>query len=355
MHVRRISVQNIRSHEQRAVDISESTTVLVGKNGAGKTSLLEAVYIALQGSSFKGADGEVLRHGAQWWRIDILFDDDTTRSVSYDPARPSGKKQFIVHDKKSYRLAPKDKYPVVLFEPEDLRLLHGSPVRRRAFIDHLLLQLDPSYSTTLRRYERALKQRNALLKHDTVSNDDVFAWNVTLSEYGAAIIERRIYAIELLNKTLSQQYNDIAQTGDDVEVHYSHTSIDNSAQKLLRELESKLAYDKAVKHTSVGPHRHDVMFRFNGSPALSVASRGEVRSIVLALKNIETTIIESLTGLSPIVLLDDVFSDLDEDRKYNISISKTSSQAIITATHSATRGHKHQSAEEITIKSVYDT
>lgn len=331
MYIRRISVQNIRCHTEKTVDMSDNTTVLIGKNGAGKTSLIEAVYAALQGTSFKGTDADMLQRDALWWRIDLLLDGDTVRTVTYNPSRLTGKKQFTVNDKKSARLTARDKYPVVLFEPEDLRLLHGSPARRRTFIDHLLLQLDPSYNTTLRRYERALKQRNALLKRDSIKSDDLFAWNVTLSEYGATIIERRIYAIELLNKTLSKQYNDIAQTGDDVEVHYSHTSIDNSAQKLLRELENKLTYDRAVKYTSVGPHRHDVVFTFNNSPALSVASRGEVRSIVLALKNIEIRIIEKLTGQTPVVLLDDVFSDLDDKRRSGVALFR-SSQVIITAT-----------------------
>ncbi len=330
MRIRRVAVQNIRCHEAKTVDLNDETTILVGNNGAGKTSIIESVYLALQGSSFKGSDADMLRRDAPWWRIDILLDDDTTRSVTFDPERPRGRKLFMVHDKKSYRLSPKDKYPVVLFEPEDLRLLHGSPSRRRSFIDHFLLQLDPTYSTTLRRYERALRQRNTLLKRDTVSASDLFVWNVTLSEHGAEIIERRIYAIELLNKTLSDNYNDIASTGDQVTVHYSHTSIDHSAQKLLGELEARLAYDKAVKYTSVGPHRHDVIFRFNDTPALSVASRGEVRSIMLALKRIEVEVITRLVGLEPIILLDDVFSDLDDGRKRNSIVHR--GQVIATAT-----------------------
>jgi DNA replication and repair protein RecF len=313
------------------INVDKKTTVITGMNGAGKTSLLEAIYIALRGTSFKGTDADVLLHDAPWWRIDIATDDDAGRSVLYDPSKQSGKKQFIVHEKKSYRLSPKDKYPVVLFEPEDLRLLHGSPSRRRDFIDRFLTQLNPTFATTLRKYDRALKQRNTLLKRDSTTNEDLFVWNVALSEYGAEIIEQRIYAVELINKELTNYYQSISHTNDTVSVHYSHTSIDNSVNKLLKELEKNITYDKAVKHTSVGPHRHDVLFRFNNSPALSVASRGEVRSIMLALKKIEVAIIEAIVGLSPIILLDDVYSELDEIRQKNI-LSLSDNQIIITTT-----------------------
>ena len=332
MKIRRLSVQNVRSHTEKIIELSPKTTVITGNNGVGKTTLLEAIYIALQGSSFKGVDKDILRYDAPWYRIDILLDDDTTRSVLFDPSRTSGKKRFIINNKTSYRMSLHDKYPVVLFEPEDLRLLHGSPSRRRQFIDHFITQIDPAYTTTLRKYERALKQRNTLLKKEDVTNEDLFVWNVALSEYGAKIVERRVYAIEMINKDLDDYYHTIADTNDHISAHYSDTFIDSLSQKLLHELENKLHYDKVVKHTSIGPHRHDVEFRFNDSPALSVASRGEVRTIMLALKNIEVQLIQKITTKQPIVLLDDVFSELDTSRQSRTILGQDS-QTIVSATH----------------------
>lgn len=331
MKIRRLSVQNVRSHNEKTIELSPQTTILTGSNGIGKTTLLEAIYIALQGSSFKGVDSDILAHNAPWYRIDVMTDEDMVRSVTFDPSRTSGKKRFIINEKISYRMSPRDKYPVVLFEPEDLRLLHGSPSRRRQFIDHFISQIDPTYSTTLRRYDRALKQRNTLLKRDTVTNEDLFVWNVALSEHGARIIEQRIYAVEMINKQLNDHYRDIAQTNDVISAHYSDTYIGDLSQKILRELEAKLSYDKAVKHTSVGPHRHDIIFRFNDSLALSVASRGEVRTILLALKRIETRLISDLTGQDPVILLDDVFSELDITRQSHIVLGENN-QTIITTT-----------------------
>lgn len=329
MKLRKLSVQHVRSHDSFSIDFTEHTTAITGKNGTGKTSLLEAIYIALQGSSFRDSDAYVLRHGETWWRIDIDDSEAARRTVSFDTTRSVRKKQFRINETVSYRLKPADKYPVVLFEPEDLRLLHGSPARRRTFIDRFISQLNPLYSESLRKYERALKQRNNLLKQPTVTADELFAWNVSLSEYGAYIIEQRIMFIEKIQSRLPDLYHQISDHRDDVSLHYSHTVIGNAKQRLLHELEQSTQRDSILGYTSVGPHRHDIVFDFNGGHALQVASRGENRSIVLALKFLEVDIISSLTEKNPIVLLDDVFSELDEDRQKRLMMS--SSQVILTS------------------------
>jgi DNA replication and repair protein RecF len=332
--ITKLNVQNIRTHDTFLLTLSPQVTLITGQNGSGKTSLIEAIYVALQGSSFKGSDSDILRHDQPWWRIDLHLSDDSTRVVKFDPSRPTGRKQFIIDGKTSYRLTPKYKYPVVLFEPDDLRLLHGSPTRRRQFIDRFISQLDPLYGTALRKYDRALKQRNNLLKTPSPTHDELFVWNVALSEYGAYIIEQRIHFIEQINQQLDTTYNMIAHSPDHVSVHYSHTTIDNTKQKLLGELHAHSQRDIILGYTSIGPHRHDVIFHYNNSPALSVASRGEVRSIVLALKFLEVEIIERITNQKPIVLLDDVFSELDEKRQTALMNNGLGAQLIIATTNS---------------------
>ena len=325
-----IRVQNIRTHRDFLVRIAPSVTVITGVNGAGKTSLIEALFVALQGSSFKSADKDIIRQGSSWYRIDVDYDDESTRIVKFDSEKALARKQFIVDGKTNYRLPQAHKYPVVLFEPDDLRLLGGSPTRRRQFIDRLVGQIDPQYSLALRRYERALKQRNALLKHLGVSDDALFAWNVSLSEYGAYIIKQRLYFIEEINKTLNAVYSTISGTSDLVSIRYSHPRVD-SQQKLLSDLHSHAERDKILGFTSAGPHRHDVLFDFNNANAVDVASRGEIRSIILALKFIEVHITEQMTDRKPIILLDDVFSELDEIRQKNLVTEFTNHQIIITS------------------------
>jgi len=341
--VTRLAIQNIRSHERYEVELSSGVTVITGSNGSGKTTLLESLYIALQGTSFKGSDSEVLKTDSPWWKIDILFNNQEKRTIKFDPSKTSGKKQFVIDSKTMYRMMPKNKYPVVLFEPEDLRLLHGSPSRRRQFIDRFITQLNPAYGVTLRKYERVLRQRNNLLKRFNTPNDELFAWDIALAEHGAYIIEQRIAFIEQINSRLNEAYHDIAQSHDEVSVHYSHTFMGDIKQRLLAELDARIDRDRMLGNTSVGPHRHDVIFEFNHLPALTVASRGEARTIVLALKFLEVDIIERLTGLKPLVLLDDVFSELDELRQKALSDTTREYQLVITSTHtlSTSREYTH--------------
>ena len=286
--------------------------------------------MALGGHSFKGTDSELLQRDAEWWRIDLKLDDQL-RTVKYQPAIPK-KKQFVIDDKINLRLPASSRYPTVLFEPEDLRLLHGSPSRRRQFIDRFAAQLVPDYGRVLRRYERALLQRNKLLKRQA-SAEELFAWNISLAKYGAQIIDIRVRLIERLNAGLQPTYDTIAQTKDAVSLHYSHTVIDHTEQKLLTELESRMERDQLLGFTSIGPHRHDVLFRFNDAPAIGSASRGEVRTIILALKFLEVDIVQEVTGLQPVVLLDDVLSELDDKRQSHLATKFQDHQIIMTSTN----------------------
>jgi DNA replication and repair protein RecF len=186
---------------------------------------------------------------------------------------------------------------------------------------------------SLRKYERALRQRNNLLKRFNTSPDELFAWDITLAEHGAYLIEQRIAFIEKINSQLNDAYHDIAESKDEVAVHYSHTFVGDIKQKLLAELHMHVDRDKMLGNTSVGPHRHDVIFELNHSPALSNASRGEVRTIVLALKFLEVDIIEQLSGLKPLILLDDVFSELDLARQKALSDRTREHQIVMTSTH----------------------
>lgn len=326
-----LRVQHVRTHDDYTLAVAPTVTLITGPNGSGKTSLIEALYVAFQGSSFKDGDGDVLARDAPWYRIDVTFDDGTVRTVKFDPNRQTGKKQFIFDGKTQYRLTHQHKQPVVLFEPEDLRLLSGSPTRRRQFIDRFISQLDPEYALSVRRYDRALKQRNTLLKRPGTTTDDLFAWNVSLSEYGAYIISQRIHFIGQLDQRLNAVYSEISQTDDKTTIRYSYTGSDALKQKLLSELHAHTERDKLLGFTSTGPHRHDVLFDFNETPALSTASRGEVRTIILALKFLEVAIIESLTNKKPIILLDDVFSELDGERQKTVVNQFTTHQTIVAS------------------------
>lgn len=329
--VSQIELKNFRVHDHKSINLSPQTTVITGSNGSGKTSLIEAIFLVLQGSSFKGTDRDILQVGKTWWRVDVKFDDGTKRQIKFDSEKATSRKQFNVDDKNFYRLPAKNRLPVVIFEPDDLRLLSGSPTRRRDFIDSFICQVNPEHQTTVNKYKRALTQRNNLLKKKGFSRDDVFVWDVAISEYGAEIIERRILFIEKLNNEINDLYRSVAKTDDTISLHYSHTYIGDIKQRLLKELNNNADKDQILGFTTVGPHRHDVIFNFNNSLALSVASRGEIRTIVIALKLLEVKLLESITKQKPIILLDDVFSELDVARQKEL-IKGNDYQTIITST-----------------------
>jgi DNA replication and repair protein RecF len=257
------------------------------------------------------------------------------------------KKKFKINEQNFSRLPQKNKIPVVLFEPEELRLVNGSPARRRKFLDQFIGQIDPMYQISLRRYEKALKQRNTLLKKPNSKKDDLFVWNIALSEHGSYITEKRIEFVNNINEKINDVYKSISGNQDKVNLSYSYNTGQNSQQKLFSELDNSFDKDKIIGTTSIGPHRHDLIFTFNKSPAKEISSRGEVRTIILALKFIEMEILESIYNDKPIILLDDVYGELDESRQKKLGNITRDHQVIITSAHSLDLETKHKT---ITLK-----
>jgi DNA replication and repair protein RecF len=336
MVITSIELQNFRSYGESRFDFSPTTTIITGANGSGKTNILEAVYVLARGSSFKGSYDDMLRFSSPWWRLDALF-GDAKRSIIYDPKSVVAKKQVIINNLKKQRMAANQKIPVVLFEPNDLRLLSGSPTRRRSYIDAFVAQFEPSYNSVVNRYDRALKQRNNILKQPHTS-DELFVWDMTLSELGATILAKRIEYVEFMNKFVSDVYSAIAGDKESVKLEYrlsgTTQQVERFQQWLLAQLDAAHERDKLLGFTSAGPHRDDIVFLLNEHNAANSASRGETRSIVLALKLLEVQQLFERSDTPPLFLLDDVFSELDQKRRATLAkISGKLAQTVITTTN----------------------
>lgn len=351
MILSQIFLYNFRSYKERQFEFSPSVNIIVGPNGVGKTNLLEAVYVLFQGKSFRDNDEALVNYLEDWWRLVGQIDDDQ-REVRFEK-RPNSQKQLVVNSSEKKRFTYRQQLPVVLFEPDDLLMVHDSPSARRYYIDNLLVKIDPSYNTTLKRYERALLQRNNLLKRsyrycDSLK-DAVFVWDVALAEYGSKIMEKRQKIVEVINQTLSEEYSRIADKKQDLRVVYlpsvSSTAPDSTA--IVQLLANKLPLDVERGITTAGPHRDDFGFVLNKQPAKQTASRGEVRTIVLALKQIELDLVERYNKTSPVFLLDDVFSELDKHRQKSV-FKKDKGQYIITS-------HTKGAIEGANILDIYET
>lgn len=328
MIIKNLKITNFRSHEFFELDCWKETTMISGENGGGKTSILEAIYEALRGKSFRATDKEILKHGTDFYRVELLYTNGEKVTAIYEK---DGKKTFLVGDKKTARLPRKYKYPVVLFEPSDLNLIDSSPSHKREYFDRSFSQLSETYSSALSKYNKALKQRNELLKEEYVSSDEVFSWNVMLARLGVEIWKCRENQVERINKRLTEVYRSIAENKDEAKLVLKRDTEVMSESGYLKELEKNFERDKILTHTSFGVHRDNYEFLFNGRMAEGSASRGEVRSIVVALKFIEADIILEITGKAPVVLLDDVFSELDETRQKALVYNFKKNQVIITS------------------------
>lgn len=337
MVIKSIKLDNFRCHKTFIFQFKKKTSVIIGENGSGKTSVLEAIYEALRGKSFRATDSDILKREMDFYRIEVSFLDGEKTVVVYgDLGDGVYKKQFLVGGKKYARLPKKYRYPIVLFLPDDLHLVGSSPTRKRDFFDRILSELDDTYSSVLARYEKALKQRNDLLKQCSEYSVDVvsqmiFSWNLLLAKYGVEIREKREKFIVELNKKITNTYRSIADNLDEVLVEYILQGEKVSESGYLKRLENELSRDLILGHTGFGVHRDSYNFKFNNSDADGSASRGEVRSIILALKFIEAEMIYEKTNKKPIVLLDDVFSELDETRQKSLTSNFKDNQVIITS------------------------
>lgn len=334
MIIQSVQLVNFRSHDEFLLKCNKKTSLLIGENGSGKTSVLEAIYEALRGKSFKASDNEILKRGADFYRVELNFCDGKKTIVLFD----GKKKQFLVEDKKVSRLPKRNRYPVVLFLPDDLHLVATSPTKRRTYFDRVLAEFDEAYSSSLLKYEKSLKQRNELLKRyvkegeaGRISKSDFFSWNILLAKYGLEIRNRRKQYLEKLNNTYSDVYHSIVDNDDSVYLKLELFGGEISEADYFNRLEAELARDLVLGHTGFGIHRDDFVFLFNEREADGTASRGELRSIILAMKFIEADLIFQETGKRPVVLLDDVFSELDNMRQKSLVKNFKDNQVIMTS------------------------
>lgn len=333
MIIKSIQLTNFRNHSDYQLDFNPDTTLILGENGCGKTSVLEAIYIALRGKSFRATDPDIIKYHTDYYRINLKTSNDHQIIVTYD----NKAKTFILMDKKTKRLPKNQKYPIVLFLPSDLNLISGSPSRRRDYFNHFFSMLSEEYSLNLSRYEKALRQRNEALKSNNPSPASLFSWNVLLAKYGIFLSSFRKELIIEINQRLGQIYSSITNNNDSVELIYQTDIKTPTEANYLNTLEANFEKDVILGHTSFGIHRDDFGFIFNQKTAENSASRGESRSLILALKFIEAEIIYQKLQQKPLILLDDVFSELDQTHRHCLIDNFKNHQVIITSVEDINR------------------
>lgn len=327
-----LRLQHFRSYQDASFEFGNGVNIIVGPNASGKTNLLEAVLVVARGSSYRVSDADLVSFEQPWARLDAVMYDDSERIVKLI-TQPRPSKSYDVAGKPLKRLTTQYQLPVVLFEPNHLMLLGGPPEGRRSYLDDLLEQTVPGYQLVRQQYSRTLRQRNSLLKKGPAVAGQLFPWNLRLSELAGSIVRVRSRLAERLNAELPELYVALSHSTADVALTYHNRwPADQYETQLLKKLEANQDLDFQRGFTGNGPHREDFSVTYNGHDASDSASRGEIRTAVLALKILELKILESVTGVKPIILLDDVFSELDGSRRKLLTSYIEDYQAFITTT-----------------------
>jgi DNA replication and repair protein RecF len=324
---------NFRSYSDFAIELSDGVNIIVGPNASGKTNLLESILLISGLKPYRANIIDTINTNHNWARIESIYGSNN-RILKIKKADDKASKVYELNSNTKTRLNFEEKLPVVLFEPEHMRLLTGSPELRRQFVDNILSEIDKSYSKLLGEYKRSLLQRNKLLKQPIPAiNQQIFAWNVRLCELAGKIVIKRLELIDKLNNKISNIYSQIANKTTKVNLLYeSSVNLINYETTLLSKLEQNLQLDTLRGYTAYGPHRDDLSVFLRQQPAGITASRGETRTLVLSLKILEKQLIEEYRNIKPIVLLDDVFSELDGLRRKSLTGYLKDYQTIITTT-----------------------
>ena len=329
-----IRLQHYRSYTDESFEIDPAVNIIVGPNASGKTNLLEAILMICLGSSYRAKEADLVQFEQPWGRLDARTETGsrTIKLITNDTI--AVKKEFIINDQPLKRLLLPKTIPAVLFEPNHLQLLTGSPDLRRDYLDNLLEQLIGGYATLRRQYKRALAQRNRLLKlgRDNAGSQ-LFAWNIRLSQLGAEIAIHRIQLVSDLNKDIQHLYRELSHSNATVQLVYTSNCLgEQYSSDMLHKLEASQDLDFDRGFTAYGPHRDDLTVTLNNRLIQDAASRGETRTMLLALKILEMQLIEQSRGQKPILLLDDVFSELDGARRRALTEVLKGYQSFITTT-----------------------
>ena len=335
MYVKKLKLSGFRNYISEEFEFLPDTNILYGNNAQGKTNALEALYLFSIGKSFRTQqDRELINFGENFTRLTVEFNDKTRTNEIEIVIRRDRKKQIKINEIPISKMGDLiGKFNVILFSPDELNLTKGSPNARRKFLDIALSQMRPKYYHILRNYNKVLEQRNNLIKKlrvnpQTSAKETLFIWNEKLSEYGMSIIEYRKSFVEKLNEFSKKIHYEIS--GEDFEIKYK-SSFENK-EEFKEKLNNSIDKEIDQGFTLYGPHRDDLDIYTENKDIKTYGSQGQHRSAVLALKLAQADIIFEDTGEYPVLLLDDIMSELDSARRAYLAGKIKNKQVVITCT-----------------------
>ncbi len=322
MKINSINITNFRNIEDLTA-VFDDVNIIWGENAQGKTNLIEALYLFTGAKSFRGVrDKELVKFNCDYSKLTVDFTSGGREQNAQLIIK--GRREATINGiKKQSAVSLGDEIKAVIFSPVHLSMIKDGPIERRKFIDTALCQLKSGYKNLLRDYNRALMQRNNLLR-DIIKHPEMdsmlYIWNKELAKTGAKIVYQRLKYIEAITPFVKDIYSGISSGKEKIEIKYIGSAekvceISEIENNIISQLEQNKVQDMQNKTTSAGAHRDDIDIMINGNSARKYGSQGQQRSCVLALKLAEAALLEQMTGEKPIALLDDVMSELDEKRQ----------------------------------------
>ena len=334
MYIKSLELFNYRNYNLSNIKFDEKINILHGNNAQGKTNILEAIYLCATNRSHRGSkDNEIIKFDENESHIKLVVNKDNLDHVIDIHLKSNKSKGIAINQKKIKKSSDLlGLLNVIIFSPEDLNIIKGGPGERRRFVDIELCQLDSFYIYNLTNYSKIVNQRNKLLKDISYNNnlkDTLSIWDMQLISYGSKIIERRCNFINQLNEILYDLHYKLSGGLEKLKIVYvPNVEIDNYENELAINQQKDIRY----KQTNVGPHRDDFIFMVNDINIRKYGSQGQQRTAILSLKLAEIELMTRIIKDSPILLLDDVLSELDSNRQNYLLNAIGNIQTIITCT-----------------------
>lgn len=334
MYIKSILLKNFRNYSDLNLNLGSKLNILYGDNAQGKTNILEAIYICAMGRSQKAQhDREIIKLNETEAHIQTYVIDENLESKIDVHLKKDLKKGVAINGLPIKKLSQLlGTIYVVIFSPEDLQLIKNGPSERRKFIDMEICQLSSVYYYNLQQYYKVLKQRNNLLKtllKNPLNKDTIFVWDKQLVLYGKKIIDARVEFIDKINKIASQIHYKITGEAEKLNIQYMPSiKVNDFELKLTKHLDKDIMYG----NTLIGPHKDDLKFYINENDVKIYGSQGQQRTTALSIKLAEIELIKEETSNKPILLLDDVLSELDESRQSYLLGNISDIQTILTCT-----------------------
>lgn len=344
MQLTRLEVTDFRNLAHAVLEPAPELTVLCGQNGQGKTNLLESIWLMTGAKSFRGAkDAELIRRDAPFSVLEAEFtaagrEQQMRLTVGGAGTQRPGRTVRLNGADRGRAASVAGAFTAVVFDPNHLSLVKGGPEGRRKFLDAALCQLYPGYLSALRRYMRTVTQKNALLKaYDITPGADVMldTFNEAMAAYGAEVIRRRAEYLQKLAPVAAANYRDISRGAETLELRYCPCCGGTDQQSLLAKLREMRFTELRAGFCLAGPHREDVEILISGQPGRIYGSQGQQRSAVLSMKLAEATCAGEILGEHPVMLLDDVLSELDDHRQSYLLTRIKDKQTFVTTCDSA--------------------